>query len=86
MHRITVPPEVGATCLRVASHLGLALAGLDLIRTPDDDWYFLEANPSPAFAFYPDRDDVASAIAELLITPIQSRDSASADQAANRAT
>jgi D-alanine-D-alanine ligase-like ATP-grasp enzyme len=44
----------------------LLVAGLDLIRTPDGEWYFLEANPSPAFTFYPDRDEVAAASARLL--------------------
>jgi D-alanine-D-alanine ligase-like ATP-grasp enzyme len=47
----------------------LLVAGLDLIRTPDGDWYFLEANPSPAFTFYPDRAEVGAAIARLLAQP-----------------
>ena len=32
--------------------LGLQVAGIDLRRTPDDDWYCLEVNPSPAFTYY----------------------------------
>ena len=42
---------------------------LDLIRTPEGEWYFLEANTSPAFTFFPDRDTVGAWIARLLVSP-----------------
>jgi hypothetical protein len=69
MRRIRLPAPVGSRCLQVTRQLGLVVAGLDLIHTGDEEWYFLEANPAPAFAFYPDRNDVAAAIADLLISP-----------------
>jgi hypothetical protein len=66
MRPVSLPAAVAARCATVTQRLGLLLAGLDLIRTPEDEWYFLEANPSPAFTFFPDSDRVAAAIARLL--------------------
>lgn len=65
MGPVSLPEHVAEMCRAVTKALELLVAGLDLIRTPDE-WYFLEANPSPAFTFYPDRDEVAAAIARLL--------------------
>jgi glutathione synthase/RimK-type ligase-like ATP-grasp enzyme len=64
-----LPESVAERCRAVTKALDLLVAGLDLIRTPDGDWYFLEANPSPAFTFYPDRAEVGAAIARLLAQP-----------------
>lgn len=66
MRSVEVPGPVAARCLAVTRRLGLLLAGLDLIRTPDGEWYFLEANTSPGFTFFPGSDWVAAAIARLL--------------------
>lgn len=66
MRPVSLPAAVAARCITVTQRLGLLLAGLDLIRTPEDEWYFLEANPAPAFTFFPDSDRVAAAIARLL--------------------
>lgn len=63
-----IPETVADLCRAVTGALGLLLAGIDLIRTPDGEWFFLEANPSPGFTFYPDRDLVAAAIAQLLLS------------------
>ena len=65
MGPVGLPERVAEMCRAVTKALELLVAGLDLIRAPDE-WYFLEANPSPAFTFYPDRDEVAAAIARLL--------------------
>ncbi len=32
--------------------LGLHFSGIDLIRTPHDEWYCLEVNPSPAYSYF----------------------------------
>lgn len=61
-----LPDGVADRCRTVIAALGLVLAGIDLIRTPASEWFFLEANPSPGFTFYPDRDLVGMAIARLL--------------------
>jgi hypothetical protein len=64
-----LPGTVADRCRTVAEALGLLVAGIDLIRGLDDEWYFLEANPSPGFTFYPGSDKVAAAIAHLLVSP-----------------
>jgi len=64
-----VPDHVAGNCLAVTESLELPIAGIDLIRTPEGEWYFLEANPSPAFTFYPDRGTVGAWIARLLASP-----------------
>jgi hypothetical protein len=62
-----LPERVAGNCRAVTAALGLHVAGIDLIRTPEGEWHFLEANPSPAFTFYPDRDQVGASIARLLV-------------------
>jgi glutathione synthase/RimK-type ligase-like ATP-grasp enzyme len=67
MAAVSMPEPVADKCRIVTKTLGLLVAGIDRIRGRDGEWYFLEANPSPAFTFYPDREKVAAAIARLLI-------------------
>ena len=69
MSSISLPGVVAEKCKTIVKTLELLVSGIDLIRTPHDEWYFLEANPSPAFTYYPDRDEVGAAIARLLINP-----------------
>lgn len=68
MEPTTLPNAVAAACLRVARHLGLLLAGIDLKETPEGDYYCFEVNPSPAFLCYEQggRQPISSALAELL--------------------
>jgi glutathione synthase/RimK-type ligase-like ATP-grasp enzyme len=47
-----LPSRVGAACLRLVERLGLALSGIDLMRTADGEYYCFEVNPAPAFLFY----------------------------------
>jgi hypothetical protein len=67
-----LPEPIAAGCLAVTQALGLLLTGIDLIRAPDGEWYFLEANTSPGFTFFPDGDQVAASIARLLVSQPQS--------------
>ncbi len=46
---IDLPPEVAQQCLRAARALDLVWTGIDLRRTPEGKYVFLEANPSPMF-------------------------------------
>jgi hypothetical protein len=69
MTPVVLPAEVADRCVAITKTLGLLLAGLDLIRTPQGEWYFLEANTSPGFTFFPAADQVAEAIADLLTRP-----------------
>jgi glutathione synthase/RimK-type ligase-like ATP-grasp enzyme len=63
-----LPQEIEASCLGVARTLGLLVAGIDLRRTVDGEWYCFEANPSPGFTFYEQATGwpMAGAIADLL--------------------
>jgi glutathione synthase/RimK-type ligase-like ATP-grasp enzyme len=69
MGPVSLPGPIADKCRAVTKTLELLVAGIDLIRSPDGDWYFLEANPSPAFTFYPDSEKIAAAIARLLTGP-----------------
>ena len=63
-----IPRDVEDRCRFAASALGLHVAGIDLRRTPEGEWYCFEANPSPAFTFYENRtgQPIARAIASIL--------------------
>ncbi|WP_426168079.1 ATP-grasp domain-containing protein [Sandarakinorhabdus sp. DWP1-3-1] len=47
-----LPPDIAARCVALTKSLGLAMAGIDLKRTPDGDWYCFEVNPSPAYSYF----------------------------------
>jgi glutathione synthase/RimK-type ligase-like ATP-grasp enzyme len=47
-----LPDQVAQKCIRLSSMLGLPFTGIDLMRTPDDEWYCFEVNPSPAFSYF----------------------------------
>ncbi|WP_318306691.1 ATP-grasp domain-containing protein [Amycolatopsis solani] len=65
---IDLPPEVSVRCLDLARRLGLPVAGIDLRRTPDGEWYCFEVNPSPGFTYYESKtgQPIAAAVAGLL--------------------
>lgn len=55
MRACQLPDEVADRCRALAARLEFHLAGIDLRRTPEGEWYCFEVNPSPAFTFYQDR-------------------------------
>jgi hypothetical protein len=63
-----LPPEVEERCFRLASAMSLPVAGIDLRRAPDGEWYCLEVNPSPAYSYYQAQAGlpISAAIARLL--------------------
>lgn len=63
-----LPPEVEERCRRVAAEMNLPVAGIDLLRTHEDEWYCFEVNPSPGFTYYQDAAGlpIGAAIARLL--------------------
>jgi glutathione synthase/RimK-type ligase-like ATP-grasp enzyme len=68
MEAIEVPERFGR-CLRgLTAGLGLLVAGIDLRRTPDGEWYCFEVNPSPGFTYYEAHtgQPIAAAIAGLV--------------------
>lgn len=71
MRAVDLPPEIAAKCVELARHLDLPLCGIDLKRTPDEQYYCFEVNPSPAFSYYqehtgqPIADAIVAYLAEL---------------------
>ncbi len=64
----TLPPEIEARAHATAAALGLPVAGIDLRRTPEDEWYCFEVNPSPCFTYYEHHtgQPLTAAVASLL--------------------
>jgi predicted ATP-grasp superfamily ATP-dependent carboligase len=64
----TLPTEVRELCHSLAAALDLPVAGIDLRRTPADEWYCFEVNPSPGFTFYEEAtgQPISDATARLL--------------------
>jgi hypothetical protein len=67
-HRL--PAEVEAHCLAAARALELLWTGIDLRRTPEGRYVFLEANPSPMFLGFQQRSGLplTEALAGLLLS------------------
>jgi hypothetical protein len=63
-----LPADCADRCHALAQSLALAVAGIDLRRTPDGEWFCFEVNPSPAFTYYATAtgQPIAEAIAALL--------------------
>lgn len=63
------PPDLVDRCQRMAHGMGLPLAGIDLRRTPEGEWYCFEVNPSPGFTYYQDACGypMDEAVARLLV-------------------
>jgi hypothetical protein len=64
-----LPPAIASACLRLARELDLLVAGIDLMETPDGQYYCFEVNPAPGFLYYERvaRQPISAAIAELLL-------------------
>jgi RimK-like ATP-grasp domain len=63
-----LPEEVEDRSRRMAVAMNLSLAGIDLRKTPDGEWYCFEVNPSPGFTYYEGAtgQPIANAVARLL--------------------
>ncbi len=63
-----LPEDCAARCRDLAAGLGLPLAGIDLRRTPEGEWYCFEVNTSPGFPWYEEAtgQPMAAAVARLL--------------------
>ncbi len=64
-----LPPEVAQKCRTLTSMLGLHFSGLDLMRTPEDEWFCFEVNPSPAYSYYEAEagQPISTALARFLV-------------------
>jgi hypothetical protein len=47
-----LPRDIEERLVAMTRQMNLEVAGVDLRRTPDDNWYCFEVNPSPGFTFY----------------------------------
>jgi glutathione synthase/RimK-type ligase-like ATP-grasp enzyme len=70
---VELDPTIGQAALALAHGLCLPLAGLDLRRTPDGEWFCFEVNPSPCFTYYErlTGQPIARAVADLLASGYQ---------------
>lgn len=50
--RIDLPDTVAADCITLAATLGLVMSGIDIRRTPEGEYVFLEGNPAPMFIHF----------------------------------
>jgi hypothetical protein len=68
MEPCDLPPDLTASCGKLAASMSLMLAGIDLRRTPEDEWFCFEVNSSPGFTYFQDKtgQPIAEAIARLL--------------------
>jgi len=68
-----LPAEIEHRCKATAAAMNLSIAGLDLRRTPEGDWFCFEVNPSPAFSFYEQHtgQPIGQALALLLVDGAQ---------------
>lgn len=68
MQSYDLPGEIAARSRTLAEAMHLTLAGIDLRRTPEGEWYCFEVNPSPAFTCFEQktRQPMAEAVARLL--------------------
>ncbi len=66
---VTLPEDILSVCRRAARTCGLRFAGLDLKRTPDGRWVFLELNSSPTYLDVEQKlgHPISRAIAELVV-------------------
>ena len=52
MSVVELPADVADRCRRLSAKLGLHFSGIDLMRTPDEQWYCFEVNPSPGYPYF----------------------------------
>jgi hypothetical protein len=72
-----LPREIEERAVVMTKAMALEVAGIDLRRTPEGEWYCFEVNPSPGFTFYEQfsGQGVANAIARFLASPTSGRSS-----------
>jgi glutathione synthase/RimK-type ligase-like ATP-grasp enzyme len=68
MEPTDLPPAIAQACFDLARSMKLVIAGIDLKRTPDGEWYCFEVNPAPGFAYYEQNtgQPISAALAEVL--------------------
>lgn len=65
--QVELPVACVDRCRALAASLELPVAGIDLRRTPAEEWFCFEVNPSPAFSWFDAPDGrIAKRVARLL--------------------
>lgn len=66
---VDLPDGVAADCRKLADALGLAMSGIDVRRTPEGEYVFLEGNPAPMFIHFENRTGypISDRLADMLI-------------------
>lgn len=66
---VELPPDIQDMCRRIARALDLLWTGIDLRRTPQGEYFYFEANPSPMFLGFERRCGLplTEALTELLL-------------------
>lgn len=64
IHRYKIPQEIANECIEINRQLKLTFSGIDLIKS-SNDWYLLEVNPAPGFAFF-EKNDPNKSISKML--------------------
>ncbi len=64
----SLPDEIAARAVTLTQECGLCVAGLDLMKADDDQWYCFEINPSPGFSWFQDETNqpIPDAIAKMI--------------------
>ena len=52
MEPTKLPAKIEKMCFKLTRNLGLTMAGIDLRRTLDNQYYCFEVNPSPGYSYY----------------------------------
>lgn len=74
----TLPDPVSSACVGLTKSFGLRFAAIDLIKTPDGQYAFLEVNPNGQFGWIENLTglQISRAIARELMRPAEPRDRA----------
>jgi glutathione synthase/RimK-type ligase-like ATP-grasp enzyme len=65
--QVDLPADCLERCRALALMLDLPVAGIDLRRTAEGEWFCFEVNPSPAFSWFDSPDGrIARQVAALL--------------------
>jgi glutathione synthase/RimK-type ligase-like ATP-grasp enzyme len=65
----TLPKEIEQKCLKITKRLGLQFGAIDLIMTPENEYFFLEINPNGQWAWLEQRTSykLTEALIDLLL-------------------
>lgn len=64
--QVDLPADCLERCRALALMLDLPVAGIDLRRTAEGEWFCFEVNPSPAFTYFDLDGSIAGAVAKIL--------------------